>query len=96
MGRLMTPDVATCMSCGMTYPIAQMLQVIELQGLHRTRYVCRPSIDGRCFAHAVGTVGTHLIAATSPPNSGPTPSMAPGGEWGRQTPATALQDDPQW
>lgn len=38
-----------CAACGALRPLRDLLVVSEMGGLHRARYVCRPSVSAACF-----------------------------------------------
>ena len=42
-----------CSACRTVRDLAELLRVTETGGLHRSRFVCRPNVDTRCF----GSVG---------------------------------------
>jgi hypothetical protein len=48
-----TPSPIHCWSCGTPRDLRDLLRCSETGGSRRSRFVCRPSVDGRCF----GSVG---------------------------------------
>ena len=46
-----------CAACGALRPLRDLLAVTETGGLHRVRFVCRPSVSGSCF----GSVRSRLV-----------------------------------
>ena len=47
------PSPIHCWSCGTPRDLRDLLRCSETGGSRRSRFVCRPSVDGRCF----GSVG---------------------------------------
>jgi len=54
-----------CSACGTVRDLAEMLIVSEVGGLHRSKYICRPNIDGRCLA-TIGPRAGEAIALAVP------------------------------
>ena len=61
-----TPTVVTCSACGATLDLHDLLRVSETGGLHRSKFVCRPSVDGRCFRVMVGRRDLETITTALP------------------------------
>lgn len=61
-----TPTVATCCACGTTRDLHDLLRCSETGGLHRSKFVCRPSVDGRCFRGMVGRRDLETITTALP------------------------------
>ena len=61
-----TPNVATCCACGTTRDLHDLLRCSETGGLHRSKFVCRPSVDGRCFRVMVGRRDLERIETALP------------------------------
>ena len=55
-----------CCACGTTLDLALLLRVSETGGLHRSKFVCRPSVDGRCFRVMVGRSDLERITTALP------------------------------
>ena len=61
-----TPSPIHCWSCGTPRDLRDLLRCSETGGLHRSRFLCRPSVDGRCFG-SVGRRDLETIALAEPP-----------------------------
>lgn len=57
-----TSAVAACSACRATRPLAELLRVTETGGLRRSKYICRPNVDVRCF----GSIGSRTGEAITP------------------------------
>ena len=60
-----TPSPIHCWSCGTPRDLRDLLRCSETGGLHRSRFLCRPSVDGRCFG-SVGRRDLETIALALP------------------------------
>ena len=61
-----TPSPIHCWSCGTPRDLRDLLRCSETGGLGRSRFVCRPSVNGRCFG-SVGRRDLETIALAVPP-----------------------------
>jgi hypothetical protein len=61
-----TPTVATCCACGTPRDLHDLLRVSETGGLHRSKFVCRPNVDPRCFRIMVGRRDLETITTALP------------------------------
>jgi len=55
-----------CCACGTTRDLRDLLRVSETGGLHRSKFVCRPNVDGRCFRVMVGRRDLERIETALP------------------------------
>ena len=62
----MTTSTPVCCACGTTRDLHDLLRVSETGGLHRSKFVCRPSVDGRCFPDMVGRRDLERIETALP------------------------------
>ena len=61
-----TPSPIHCWSCGTPRDLRDLLRCSETGGLHRSRFLCRPSVDGRCFRVMVGRRDLERIETALP------------------------------
>ena len=60
------PSPIHCWSCGTPRDLRDLLRCSETAGLRRSRFVCRPSVNGRCFG-SVDRRDLETIALAVPP-----------------------------
>lgn len=66
-----TERLTRCAVCGIVRPLDEMLRTHPRTGPGRTHYVCRPSLDPRCFAAVPSRAEVRIAPASAETAGGP-------------------------